>query len=96
MFIFSLDLHARKCHALQSTFIESIEATDCVLVAHAQTICLLNPCRMPKKLATDLFVEPLTNVRELVHLQVGKLSHKASPTSPILAYIHHSETESKH
>ena len=56
----------------------------------------VEPLSNAKKLATDLFVEPLTNVRELVHLQVGKLSHKASPTSPILAYIHHSETESKH
>ena len=48
-----------------------------------------------KKLVTNLFVEPLANVRELVHLQVGKLPHKASPTCTILAYIHHSETESK-
>ena len=50
---------------------------------------------LAKKLVTNLFVEPLANVRELVHLQVGKLSHKASPTCTILAYIHHSETESK-
>ena len=52
-------------------------------------------CLFVRELVTNLFVEPLANVRELVHLQVGKLPHKASPTCTILAYIHHSETESK-
>ena len=51
-------------------------------------------------LLENSLVETLTNIRELIHLQVDQLPHKASSntnkaSTNTNSYIHHSETESK-